>query len=333
MAWIESHQGTDRHPKTRKLCRKLGISTPAAVGHLHMFWWWAMDFAQDGDISRYGPDDIADAIEWDGDSVQLYTALVEAGFIDETEAGREIHDWYAYAGRLIERRAADAERKRNSRSGKKSVPPPSIGSPPDVQRTGEGQRAESIRDLNPNPNPNLNHKEENTSCPEPPPAGQDEQSSSEKGKGKKPDKYGPDNTYYKMAVYFKGKVDVMAKGEGIEHLTARSNMQTWADDFRKLVELDKQSDTRLIQDVMDWVVKDNFWCRNVLSAESFRKQFGKLVLAMRKPDRQSRPAGRSDKQSIDIVKDQEPAPEVSQEEYEELIRLAERMQSGKGEQR
>ncbi|WP_348623657.1 DnaD domain protein [Paenibacillus peoriae] len=39
------------------------------------------------------------------------------------------------------------------------------------------------------------------------------------------------------------------------------------------------------------------------------------------------------KPSIDIVQDQEPAPEVSQEEYEELLRLAERMESGKGEQR
>ncbi|MGR6765382.1 DUF4373 domain-containing protein [Paenibacillus sp. T2-29] len=168
------------------------------------------------------------------------------------------------------------------------------------------------------------------SSPEQPPAVPGKPPVTPSGKGNKPDKYGPDNTYYKMAVYFKGKVDEMAKGEGIEHLTARSNMQTWADDFRKLVELDKQSDTRLIQDVMDWVVKDNFWCRNVLSAESFRKQFGKLVLAMRKPDRQPRPAGRSDKQSIDIVKPQEDVEDVSQAEVDELMRLAERMQAGKG---
>ncbi|SPY16938.1 putative prophage replication protein O [Paenibacillus polymyxa] len=45
--------------------------------------------------------------------------------------------------------------------------------------------------------------------------------------------------------------------------------------------------------------------------------------------------GRSGKQPIDIVKSPEPGDEqdVSQEEYEELLRLAERMQSGKGEQR
>ncbi|MNW60630.1 hypothetical protein D3C74_386330 [compost metagenome] len=136
-----------------------------------------------------------------------------------------------------------------------------------------------------------------------------------------------------MAVYFKGKVDEMAQGEGLEHLTARTNLQTWADDFRKLVELDKQSDRDLIKSVIDWVVKDAFWKSNVLSAESFRRQFGKLVLEMRKPDRQSRPAGRSDKQPIDIVKPPEGDADVSQAEVDELMRLAERMESGKGEQR
>nr|WP_242211475.1 DnaD domain protein [Paenibacillus polymyxa] len=43
--------------------------------------------------------------------------------------------------------------------------------------------------------------------------------------------------------------------------------------------------------------------------------------------------GRSGKQPIDIIQDHEPAPEISQEEYDELLRLAERMQSGKGDQR
>lgn len=141
MAWIESHQGTDRHPKTRKLCRKLGISTPAAVGHLHMFWWWAMDFAQDGDISRYGPDDIADAIEWEGDSEQLYSALVEAGFIDETETGHEIHDWYAYAGRLIETR----KKMQTGSGGTAKRGRLLLTYPQDVRRTYPGRMKDSGR--------------------------------------------------------------------------------------------------------------------------------------------------------------------------------------------
>ena len=36
-----------------KLARRLGVSLPAAIGHLHLLWWWAMDYAQDGDLTRW----------------------------------------------------------------------------------------------------------------------------------------------------------------------------------------------------------------------------------------------------------------------------------------
>lgn len=68
MAWIESHQELWRHPKTKKLARLLQISIPTAVGHLHGLWYWAMDFAQDGDLSSYDAEDIADAVMWEGDA-------------------------------------------------------------------------------------------------------------------------------------------------------------------------------------------------------------------------------------------------------------------------
>ncbi|ALS27166.1 DnaD domain-containing protein [Paenibacillus sp. 32O-W] len=116
MAWIESHQELARHPKTKRFARLIGVSLPAAVGHLHFFWWWAMDYAQDGDLSRYDEYDIADACGWDGDEKQIVNALIEAGFIDEEEDGLVIHDWFEYAGRLIEKREQNAERKRRSRA-------------------------------------------------------------------------------------------------------------------------------------------------------------------------------------------------------------------------
>ena len=114
MAWIESHQEVGRHPKTKKLARLLGVSLPAAVGHLHYLWWWALDFAQDGLLDKYDNDDIADAMQWDGDADTLVSALISAGYIDETDDGLAIHDWRDYAGKLIERRAKDRERKRAS---------------------------------------------------------------------------------------------------------------------------------------------------------------------------------------------------------------------------
>lgn len=122
MAWIESHQELVRHPKTRKLSRKLGITIPAAIGHLHMLWWWALDYAQDGDVSSFEPEDIADAIDWPLDrSDLLLDALIDSEFIDDCEGKLVIHDWFDYVGRLIDKREQNRERKRKSRSNKRKI--------------------------------------------------------------------------------------------------------------------------------------------------------------------------------------------------------------------
>ncbi|HZG83863.1 DnaD domain protein [Paenibacillus sp.] len=113
MAWLESHQELGRHPKTKKLARLLGVSVPAAVGHLHFLWWWALDYAQDGDLSRFDNEDIADACGWEGEASTMVRGLVDAGFI---ESDMQIHDWEEYAGRLVEKREQNKERKRKSRA-------------------------------------------------------------------------------------------------------------------------------------------------------------------------------------------------------------------------
>lgn len=153
MAWIESHQGLANHPKTKRLVRRLDISVPLAIGHLHCLWWWALDFAQDGEITQYDAFDIADACQWRGQAEHMHDALIEAGFIDLSDERKFLHDWYDYAGKLIEIRRKDAERKRNSRGNPKL----SSGHPADIQRTSEGVRAESIRDLNLNQNQKNNN--------------------------------------------------------------------------------------------------------------------------------------------------------------------------------
>lgn len=112
MAWIESHQEIWRHPKTKKLARLLKISVPTAVGYLHGLWYWAMDFAQDGDISKYDPEDIADAVLWDDPADMLLNAFVEAGFVDRDDQTITIHDWLDYAGNLIARKEIQKEQTR-----------------------------------------------------------------------------------------------------------------------------------------------------------------------------------------------------------------------------
>jgi len=131
VAWIESHQELERHPKTKRLARLLDIPLPHAIGILHCLWWWAMDYAQDGDLSRFDPDDIADACHWPGET-ELLRALIEAGFVDED---LYIHDWHEYAGRLIEKREQNKERKRKSRARHAPVTRPSQASDEVVTET------------------------------------------------------------------------------------------------------------------------------------------------------------------------------------------------------
>jgi hypothetical protein len=118
MAWIESHQELARHPKTKRLARAAGISIPAAIGHLHLLWWWALDYAQDGSLHGFTPEDIADGMEWDGEDANGFVeALINAGFLDQEDDGTlSIHDWHDYAGRLINQRKAQAEYKQRQYS-------------------------------------------------------------------------------------------------------------------------------------------------------------------------------------------------------------------------
>lgn len=118
MAWIESNQELGRHPKTKKFARLLAISLPEAVGYLHYLWWWALDFAQNGNLSKYDAADIADAILWEREPSVLMDALADAGFVDRDDNGELIiHDWQDYAGRLLDKRRSDADRKKQARNG------------------------------------------------------------------------------------------------------------------------------------------------------------------------------------------------------------------------
>lgn len=139
MAWIESHQGLARHIKTKRLSRKLDISVPAAIGHLHLLWWWSLDNTPNGNLSQLEPEDIADEMMWNGDPHVLVRGLMESGFVDEVEGELFIHDFNDYVGKLVDKRKADAVRKRTKRSESK-------GSKSEVLEMSGGQGADDPRD-------------------------------------------------------------------------------------------------------------------------------------------------------------------------------------------
>ncbi|OPG98966.1 hypothetical protein B2I21_07360 [Chryseobacterium mucoviscidosis] len=159
--------------------------------------------------------------------------------------------------------------------------------------------------------------------------------SSESNKKKKEPKYSEDNVYYQMAVHFRTNVDEMCKREGIKNGTAKANMEKWADQFRLLVEDDEQTDLDLIKSVMDWVINDDFWSVNVRSAATFRKKYVQLVLVMKQKKKPRSGAGtgnRPNKPNIQIVSASQPEgseQDVSEAEFEEMMRFAQQTQASK----
>lgn len=135
MSWIESHQSLGDHPKTIRAAGLLKIDPAQMVGHLHYLWWWALDYAPDGDLSGFTAAEIAHACRWRKNADAFLEALLtcgRSGFIERVEGSLQIHDWEMYAGKLLDKRRKDAARKRGQRA--------------DIQRTSSGHPQQAAQD-------------------------------------------------------------------------------------------------------------------------------------------------------------------------------------------
>ena len=108
---------------------------------------------------------ISRAAQWDGDPEKLAKTLIRAGWIDEKEDGTlEIHDWYEYAGKLIDQRQAEKERSRSRRAAAAASadaspddPTPTAGRPANSRNKAGGRvdqsREDKTREGNTPPSP------------------------------------------------------------------------------------------------------------------------------------------------------------------------------------
>lgn len=144
MAWIELHQSVWTHRKTLMLGHALGLPPAYAAAHMMQLWCWALDNAQDGDLTGLPAAVVAAGAGWTGDPDQFVEAAVSAGYLDREGEFLLIHDWHDYAGKLIEARQRDAERKRRARI--------TATSPQPVRRTSAGHQTDIQRNRTvPNP--------------------------------------------------------------------------------------------------------------------------------------------------------------------------------------
>jgi len=144
VSWIESHQSLRDHPKKDQLAELLWdpmmpteVAEFATIGLLHCLWWWAIDFAEDGDLSRFTDHQLAKGCRFLGEGAYLRAALKAAGFLDEDGV---LHDWHEYAGKLIQAREKDRQRKAVSRK--------SDGRPTDGRQTAAVTDLQTNKPLN-----------------------------------------------------------------------------------------------------------------------------------------------------------------------------------------
>lgn len=123
MAWIESHQTLREHPKTIALMEALKLDKPRVIGHLHLLWWWCVDYAQDGRFKAEEIRKISRAAGYMGDARRFVDALLSAGFLDQDGDHVTVHDWdhFQYHYRLMvdrndRKRVGARERQRKKRA-------------------------------------------------------------------------------------------------------------------------------------------------------------------------------------------------------------------------
>lgn len=130
MAWLQIDQTIRDHHKIIDAADELDTSAAHVTGCLVLLWLWAIDNAPDGCLAGISDAAIVRAAQWDGEKSRFIEALKDVGLLDQTEEGLQIHNWQDRAGNLIDRRKADAERKRRERAEKKARELPETGEAP-----------------------------------------------------------------------------------------------------------------------------------------------------------------------------------------------------------
>jgi hypothetical protein len=115
--------------KFRMLKRRLGKPLYAVAGILELLWITTQVDAVDGSIGKLSNEEIAAALEWDGDADFLINTLIETGWIDtDSEFRLVIHDWSDHVPTFIKgaferhhKPFADQLAKQRAKHGAKEV--------------------------------------------------------------------------------------------------------------------------------------------------------------------------------------------------------------------
>lgn len=140
--------------------------------------------------------------------------------------------------------------------------------------------------------------------------------------------YSEDDKYFKLSVRFHELAFKNAEDLGTSHLIKSPDFQKWADIFRLMFERDGVKDTE-IGEVVKFALTDDFYQTIIFSPQNLRKHYKAIFTKMR--TNQKRPAQKgygNNKPLIPIVEKKDEST-VSDEAFEEMIKLAEETQRRK----
>lgn len=104
MAWIESHQRLEKSHKLFDLQIAMNWPKCEAIGRLHVFWWWCVDHAEDGDLRKFNDGHLALAVGLDMSAGKAFVeAMLHAGFMERSPYFR-VKNWWEYFGNFLKKR-------------------------------------------------------------------------------------------------------------------------------------------------------------------------------------------------------------------------------------
>lgn len=119
--------------KFKALQKRLAAPMCHVVGYLETLWIFCQIQAQDGDLSRYSPLEIAGWIDYPGDPQNFVDALVETRWLDRVGDCLLVHDWGEHKPNWLR----GVEAKRRPKDGPGSQPSTEPGSQPSSQPGSE----------------------------------------------------------------------------------------------------------------------------------------------------------------------------------------------------
>ncbi len=109
--WIEWEKGLVRKPEVLRIARLMGRTPQHAAACCMMVWEWAEDVTESGIIAGVSAADVSFAAGVEG----IAEAMIEAGWLLETDDSVVLPNWERHNGEPAKRRAVDAMRKRVQR--------------------------------------------------------------------------------------------------------------------------------------------------------------------------------------------------------------------------